>query len=83
MLSINAAPHESRNRAERRAQARNQRRLRPRFVSIAEACEYLGVSRAKFYADLLPRVKTCRVGRRNLVDLDSLDELGDELLGAG
>jgi hypothetical protein len=54
--------------------------LRPRFISIREACDYLSVSRAKFYADLLSKVKTARVGRRNLIDLKSLDELADELL---
>jgi len=70
-----------RNPAERRAaKHKNKHPLRPRFVSILEACDYLNVSRAKFYADLLSRVKTVRVGRRNLIDLESLDALADELL---
>jgi hypothetical protein len=74
----------SHNRAERRvAKHKNKNPLRPRFVSILEACDYLSVSRAKFYADLLSRVKTVKVGRRNLVDLESLDELADVLLAGG
>ena len=72
-----------RTRAERRAAKHlDQHRLRPRFISIKEACDYLGVSRAKFYVDLLSRVRTVRYGRRNLVDLESLDELADALLVA-
>jgi hypothetical protein len=53
--------------------------LRPRFISIRAACDYLSVSRATFYKDLLSRLKTARVGRRNLIDLQSLDALADEL----
>jgi len=71
------------NRAQRRAKASDQRRLRPRFISIREACDYLGCSRSHFYAALLPKVKTVRLGKRNLVDFDSLEELGDEMLAAG
>ena len=65
------------NRAQRRAKASNERRLRPRFVSIRDACHYLGVSRSHFYAKLFSQVKIVHVGRRTLVDLDSLDDLGD------
>jgi hypothetical protein len=68
------------NRVARRAQASNERRLRPRFVSIREAADYIGISRAMFYTDYLSKVRTVRVGRRKLVDLESLDELADELL---
>ena len=71
------------NRAQRRAKASDQRRLRPRFISIREACDYLGGSRSHFYAALLPKGKTVRLGKRNLVDFDSLEELGDEMLAAG
>jgi hypothetical protein len=71
------------NRAQRRAKASNERRLRPRFISIRNACEYLGCSRSHFYAALLPKVKTIALGKRRLVDFDSLEELGDELLAAG
>jgi hypothetical protein len=68
------------NRAGRRALASNERRLRPRFVSIKEAADYLGVCRATFYNKHLSKVKTVRNGRRNLVDLESLDRLIDEEL---
>jgi hypothetical protein len=75
------------NHAERWAKASDKRRpcpsgLRPRFVSIQEAADYLGISRATFYKDHLSKVKTVRNGRRNLVDLESLDELADSLLAA-
>jgi hypothetical protein len=75
------------NHAERWAKASDKRRLRPsglrpRFVSIQEAADYLGISRATFYKDRLSKVKTVRYGRRNLVDLESLDELADSLLAA-
>ena len=70
------------NRPQRRAKASNERRLRPRFVSIRDACHYLGVGRSHFYAKLFSRVKTVRVGRRRLVDLSSLDDLGDSFADA-
>jgi excisionase family DNA binding protein len=72
--TIQVEPHGGLNPAERR--------IRPRFVSIREAAEYLGCSRSHFYAALLSKVKTVRCGRRNLVDLESLDELADSLLAA-
>ena len=53
--------------------------LRPRLISIADAYRYAGVGRSKFYADILPKLKTVRIGRRNLIDLASLDDLIDEL----
>jgi predicted DNA-binding transcriptional regulator AlpA len=71
------------NRAQRRAKASDERRVRPRFVSIREACHYLGCSRSHFYAELLPKVKTVTLGKRRLVDFDSLEDLGDKLLAAG
>ncbi len=40
------------------------------------------MSRAQFYAKYIGRVRTLRLGRRNIVDLELLDELVDELLGA-
>jgi hypothetical protein len=58
----------------------NAARLRPRLISIDDGYRYVGVGRSKFYSDFLPRLKTVRVGRRNLVDLGSLDQLVDELL---
>jgi excisionase family DNA binding protein len=75
------------NRADRRAGTGNRRRaqqrgLRPRFVSIREACDYLNCSRSHFYAALLHRVRTVALGKRRLIDVESLEKLGDELLAA-
>jgi hypothetical protein len=53
--------------------------LRPRLISIADGYRYAGVGRSKFYSDILPKLKTIRIGRRNLIDLASLDDLIDEL----
>jgi excisionase family DNA binding protein len=86
--------HDGLNRAQRRAQASDKRRVRPRFggdehhvrprfVSIREACRYLGCSKSHFYAALMAKVKTVTLGKRRLVDFDSLEELADELLAAG
>jgi hypothetical protein len=50
--------------------------VRPALLSIPTACEYLGgLSRAKFYADILPFLETVKFGNRNLVVLASLDRL--------
>jgi hypothetical protein len=48
----------------------------------ALGCCYAGVGRSKFYDDILPRLRTVKIGRRNLVVLESLDQLIDELLAA-
>ena len=71
------------NRAQRRAIASGERLVRPRFISIREASQYLGCSRSHFYAAVINKVKTVNLGKRRLVDFDSLEELGDELLGEG
>ena len=81
-LSIQVEP-DGLNRAQCPAQASDKHRLRPRFVSIRDACDYLGCSRSHFYAALLPEVKTIALGKRRLVDFDSLERLGDKLLAAG
>lgn len=80
--SIQVEPDEL-NRAQRRAEASDERRIKPRFVSIRDACAYLGCSRSHFYATLLPEVKTIALGKRRLVDFASLEQLGDKLLAAG
>jgi hypothetical protein len=50
--------------------------LKPALSSINDACRYMGgVSRAKFYADLLPRLETVKLGGRNLVVVASMDRL--------
>jgi predicted DNA-binding transcriptional regulator AlpA len=81
-LSVQVEP-DGLNRAQPRANTSQEHRIRPRFVSINEASSYLGCSRSHFYAKLLFKVKTVRLGKRNLVDFDSLEELADELLAAG
>jgi hypothetical protein len=52
--------------------------LKPALASITESCRYLGgVSRSKFYADILPQLETVKLGNRNFVVLASLDRLID------
>jgi hypothetical protein len=51
-------------------------RLRPALASIQASCVYMGgVSRAKFYADILPQLETVKLGKRNLVVVASMDRL--------
>jgi hypothetical protein len=69
------------NRSERR-RAKHHSQLRPRLISIDDGYRYVGVGRSTFYTDWLPWLKTVRVGRRNLVELESLDRLVDERLAA-
>ena len=69
---------------ERRERQRAQAEfIRPRFVSIRDACKYLGCSRSHFYVELLSKVRTITLGKRRLVDFDSLERLADQLLAAG
>jgi hypothetical protein len=75
------AEHERRER--QRAQLAQSESIRPRFVSIREACRYLNCSRSHFYVAFLPRVKTTSIGKRRVIDFASLEKLGDELLGEG
>jgi hypothetical protein len=50
--------------------------LRPALASIPEACRYLGdPSRAKFYADILPKLDVVKLGARTMVTVESLDRL--------
>lgn len=50
--------------------------LRPALADIPAALGYLGdVSRAKFYADLLPQLDVVRFGKRTFVTVASLDRL--------
>jgi hypothetical protein len=54
--------------------------LRPALVSIPDACKYLGnVSRAKFYADVLPLLETVHIGSRHFVVVGSMDRLINSL----
>jgi len=50
--------------------------LRPVLISIHDACLYMGgMSRSKFYADVLPLLDTVKIGKRNFVTTDSIDRL--------
>ena len=50
--------------------------LKPALASINESCRYLGgISRAKFYADVLPFLDSVHIGKRHLVIVDSMDRL--------
>jgi hypothetical protein len=50
--------------------------LTPALASIKASCEYMGgVSRAKFYADILPLLETVKLGSRNFVVVASMDRL--------
>jgi hypothetical protein len=50
--------------------------LKPALASIPDACKYLGdVSRAKFYADILPLLETVHLGSRHFVVVASIDRL--------
>jgi hypothetical protein len=50
--------------------------LKPALASIKASCEYMGgVSRSKFYADLLPRLETVKLGSRTFITIASLDRL--------
>ncbi len=50
--------------------------LKPALVSINVCCEYMGgISRSKFYTDVLPLLETVKLGGRNLIVVASIDRL--------
>jgi hypothetical protein len=50
--------------------------LKPALASIPNALSYMGdLSRAKFYADILPQLETVHLGRRHFVVVASMDRL--------
>jgi hypothetical protein len=50
--------------------------LKPALASIPNAIAYYGgVSRSKFYADILPLLKTVNFGARRFVVVSSMDQL--------
>jgi hypothetical protein len=58
--------------------------LRPRYVSIRDACRYAGVSHSEFYRSWRRRLKVIAIGKRRVaVELASLDALLDELGATG
>jgi hypothetical protein len=57
--------------------------LKPALASIPDACKYMGgVSRAKFYIDVLPLLETIHVGTRHFVVVASIDRLIEKLKDA-
>jgi hypothetical protein len=53
----------------------DNRGLKPALASIKESCRYMGnVSRAKFYADILPLLESIYFGKRHLVVVASMDK---------
>jgi hypothetical protein len=58
------------------AYAESPEPLKPALASIQDSCAYMGgVGRAKFYADILPKLETVKLGRRNFVVVASMDRL--------
>lgn len=56
--------------------------LKPALASIRNACTYLGgVSRAKFYLDILPKLESVHLGARHFVVVASMDRLIATRLG--
>jgi hypothetical protein len=50
--------------------------LKPALASIGDSCVYMGgISRAKFYSDILPLLQTVKLGRRHFVVVASMDRL--------
>jgi hypothetical protein len=50
--------------------------LKPALISIRDACFYMGgMSRSKFYNDVLPLCATVKIGKRIFVTTDSIDRL--------
>jgi hypothetical protein len=52
-------------------------------MPLDDAARYAGVSRSTFYQSWLPKLRSAHVGKRRLVDRQSLDELIDQLLATG
>jgi hypothetical protein len=73
-IILRAAELAPRNRARD-----EQHQLRPRIISVEDACRYANVSRAQFYAFFMRRVKSVKMGRRRGIELASLDAALDEL----
>jgi hypothetical protein len=57
--------------------------LKPALASIPDACKYMGdLSRAKFYADVLPLLETIHIATRHFVLIASIDCLIERLKDA-
>ncbi len=54
--------------------------LKPALAAVNDACQYLGgISRGKFYSDILPKLESVLVGGRRMVVVSSMDRLIDHL----
>jgi hypothetical protein len=63
-------------RATYEAPRENVTSLKPALASIQASCDYMGgVSRAKFYANILPLLETVKLGSRHFVVVASMDRL--------
>lgn len=50
--------------------------IKPALISINDGCKYLGgISRAKFYSDILPQVESVLLDKRRFITVSSLDRL--------
>lgn len=50
--------------------------LKPKLVSIEAGRQYMGgISRAKFYEDVLPVVDIVKIGSRTFIVIESMDRL--------
>jgi hypothetical protein len=50
--------------------------LKPALASIEAGREYMGgISRSKFYADILPLLETVKFGNRNMIVVASMDRV--------
>jgi hypothetical protein len=58
-----------------------RQRQKPAFIAINDAADYLGIARSTLYKDFLPSLETIRIGKRNLIVMESLDRLVAKLRG--
>jgi hypothetical protein len=50
--------------------------LKPALASVTSSLKYLGEpSRAKFYADILPKLESIKIGGRRMIVVASMDRL--------
>jgi hypothetical protein len=81
-MAVHQCPKIKAPSSDRALDRLHTRALKPALVSIPDACKYMGgVSRAKFYTDVLPQLATVHLGTRHLVVVSSMDSLIVKLLG--
>jgi hypothetical protein len=65
-----------RDLAEKAFRMKQSTMPKPALMSINDACRYLGgISRAKFYADILPRLESVHIDKRHMIVVASMDRL--------